>query len=109
SNLCVSVNTVAMITVGPLINELRKRHDIHPHRSANLMDAISCSFPSLLPYSASIPAAAAIHRQLNAQEQYSEIVPVLTWAQEAPFIFYGMTLFVVMIGAVLTGWGRKTG
>jgi len=109
SNLCVSVNTVAMITVGPLINELRKRHRIHPHRSANLMDAISCSFPSLLPYSASIPAAAAIHRQLNAQAQYSEIVPVLTWAQEAPYIFYGMTLFVVMIGAVLTGWGRKTG
>ena len=109
SNLCVSVNTVAMITVGPLINELRKRHDIHPHRSANLMDAVSCSFPTLLPYAASIPAAAAIHRQLNAQEQYSEIVPVLTWSQEAPFIFYGMTLFVVMIGAVLTGWGRKTG
>ena len=109
SNLCVSVNTVAMITVGPLINELRKRHRIHPHRSANLMDAISCSFPSLLPYSASIPAAAAIHRQLNAQAQYSEIVPVLTWAQEAPYIFYGMTLFLVMIGAVLTGWGRKTG
>jgi Na+/H+ antiporter NhaC len=109
SNLCVSINTVAMITVGPLINELRKRHRIHPHRSANLMDAISCSFPSLLPYSASIPAAAAIHRQLNEQAQYSEIVPVLTWVQEAPYIFYGMTLFVVMIGAVLTGWGRKTG
>ncbi len=109
SNLCVSVNTVAMITVGPLINELRKRHRIHPHRSANLMDAISCSFPSLLPYSASIPAAASIHRQLNSQAQYSEIVPVLTWAQEVPYIFYGMTLFVVMIGAVLSGWGRKTG
>ena len=109
SNLCVSVNTVAMITAGPLINELRKRHDIHPHRSANLMDAISCSFPSLLPYSASIPAAAAIHRRLNAQDQYSDIVPVLTWAQEVPYIFYGMTLFIVMIGAVVTGWGRKTG
>ncbi len=109
SNLCVSVNTVAMITIGPLINELRKRHNIHPHRSANLMDAISCSFPTLLPYSASIPAAAAIHRQLHAQEQYREIVPVLAWSQEAPFIFYGMILFVVMIAAVLTGWGRKAG
>ena len=58
---------------------------------------------------ASIPAAAAIHRRLAAEEQFHGIVPVLAWSQEAPFIFYGMTLFLVMIGAVLTGWGRKSG
>jgi Na+/H+ antiporter NhaC len=109
ANLCVSVNTVAMITIGPLVNELRKRHGMHPHRSANLLDGISCSFPTLLPYSASIPAAAAIHRRLAAEEQFQGIVPVLAWSQEAPYIFYGMTLFVVMIGAVWTGYGRKTG
>ena len=93
----------------PWLHELRKRHGIHPHRSANLMDAISCSFPTLLPYSASIPAAAAIHRRLAAEDQFHGIVPVLAWSQEAPYIFYGMTLFVVMIGAVWTGYGRKTG
>jgi len=106
ANLCVSVNTVAMITVGPLANRLRKRHEIHPYRSANLMDTVSCSFPYILPYSAPIVAAAGIHRTLA--EKYS-FVQVLSWAQEAPCIFYGLILFPLMIVAVATGYGRKAG
>jgi Na+/H+ antiporter NhaC len=106
ANLCVSVNTVAMITVGPLINQLRRHHGIHPHRSANLMDTISCSFPYLLPYTATIPTAHAIQRQVH--EVYP-FVPVLSWAEEAPWILYGLLLFPVMILAVVTGYGRKSG
>jgi len=106
ANLCVSVNTVAMITVGPLANELRKRHGIHPYRSANLMDTVSCSFPYILPYSAPIVAAAAIHHDLAARYSFVEVLP---WIQEAPFIFYGLLLFPVMIVAVITGYGRKAG
>jgi Na+/H+ antiporter NhaC len=106
ANLCVSVNTVAMITVGPLVNGLRKRHGIQAYRSANLMDTISCSFPFLLPYSAIIPASVAIHRQLH--ENYA-FVPVLSWSEMVPFIFYGIILFPVMICAVITGWGSKRG
>ena len=40
-------------SAGP--NRLRKRHGIHPHRSANLMDTISCSFPYILPYGRPVP------------------------------------------------------
>jgi hypothetical protein len=36
-------------------------------------------------------------------------VEVLAWAQEAPYIFYGLLLFPVMIVAVVTGYGRKAG
>lgn len=106
ANLCVSVNTVAMITAGPLVNALRKRHRIHPYRSANLMDTVSCSFPYVLPYAATIVAATAVQRTLV--EPYP-FVEVLTWAQEAPYIFYGLLLFPVMIVAVVTGFGRKSG
>jgi Na+/H+ antiporter NhaC len=106
ANVCVSVNTVAMITVGPLANELRKRHGIHPHRSANLMDTISCSFPYMLPYAATIVAATAIQRELVDRYAFAMVVP---WAQEAPFIFYGIVLFPLMIVAVATGFGRKSG
>ena len=106
ANLCVSVNTVAMITVGPLANELRKRHGIHPYRSANLMDTVSCSFPYILPYAATMVAATAIQRTLA--ERYS-FVEVLPWASEAPYIFYSLLLFPVMIVAVVTGYGRKAG
>ena len=106
TNLCVSVNTVAMITAGPLVNILRKRHKIHPNRSANLLDTISCSFPYILPYSATIVAAEAVQR--TVAERYAFTI-VLPWAQEAPFFFYGLVLFPLMIIAVITGFGRERG
>jgi Na+/H+ antiporter NhaC len=106
ANLCVSVNTVAMITVGPLANALRKRHGIHPYRSANLMDTVSCSFPYALPYAAPIVAAAGIQRTLAARYPFVEVLP---WSQEASYLFYGLLLFPLMIVAVVTGYGRKAG
>jgi len=105
-NICVSVNTVAMITAGPLANSLRKLHNIHPHRSANLIDTISCSFPYVLPYSATIVAAAAIQREISQRYAFVEI---LDWTQEASYFFYGIVLFPLMIIAAITGFGRKTG
>ncbi len=104
ANLCVSVNTVAMITTGPLVNKLRRRHGIDPHRSANLLDTISCSFPYILPYAATIAAGTAIIHQTH---KIYDFVPLLSWAEMAPYIFYGLTLFPVMIFAVITGYGRK--
>ena len=106
ANLCVSVNTVAMIAVGPLANRLRKRHGIHPYRSANLMDTVSCSFPYVLPYSAALVAAAA--QQAEVAQSYP-FVDVLPWTQVAPFFFYGLLLFPLMILAVVSGFGRKAG
>lgn len=106
TNICVSVNTVAMITAGPLANILRKRHDLHPYRSANLLDTISCSFPYILPYSATIVAANAIQREVAERYAFAVVLP---WAQEAPFYFYGIVLFPLMIIAAITGFGRSKG
>lgn len=106
ANVCVSVNTVAMVTVGPLARILGKRHDIHPYRSANLIDTVSCSFPYMLPYASTIVAAHAIQRELV--ERY-EFVEPLSWGQEVVYIFYGMVLFPLMIVAVITGFGRERG
>ncbi len=106
ANVCVSVNTVAMITVGPLANAFRKRHGIHAYRSANLLDTISCSFPYILPYASTIIAAEAIQR--DVAERYA-FVQVLPWAHEAPYIFYGIVLFPLMVVAIITGYGRSRG
>ena len=106
TNICVSVNTVAMITAGPLANVLRKRRSIHPYRSANLLDTVSCSFPYILPYSATVVAASAIQRQVAENYDFAVILP---WAELAPFYFYGMILFPLMIVAVLTGFGSRKG
>ncbi|MFH1070815.1 MAG: Na+/H+ antiporter NhaC family protein, partial [Candidatus Glassbacteria bacterium] len=106
ANFFVPVNTIAMVTVGPLANRLRKKLSIHPYRVANLLDTISCSFPFLLPYSATMVAAVAIQRDLAASYSF---VPVLSWVQMAPWIFYCIILFPLMIIAVITGFGRKRG
>lgn len=106
ANLCVPGNTTAMITVGPLVNKLRKRHGIHPYRSANLIDTISCSFPFMLPYSAIIILTIALQKELL--ERYDFIV-VLSWSDIWPHVYYGIVLFPLMILAVITGFGRKKG
>jgi len=106
ANLSVSVNTVAMITAGPLANVLRKRHRIHPYRSANLLDTVSCSFPYILPWAATVVAAESIQVQVAERYDFVEVVP---WIAEAPYYFYGIVLFPLMIVAVITGFGRKRG
>jgi Na+/H+ antiporter NhaC len=106
ANVCVSVNTVAMITVGPLANVLRKRHKIHPYRSANLLDTVSCSFPYILPWAATVVAAESIQREVATRYPFVQVVP---WAQEAAYSFYALVLFPLMILVVVTGFGRKRG
>ncbi len=104
ANICVSVNTVAMIAAGPLANILRKRFNIHPYRSANLLDTVSCSFPFLLPYAAVVVAAVAIQKQVASKYTFVE---VLTVSDFAPYTFYCIILFPLMILVALTGFGRK--
>ena len=105
TNICVSVNTVAMITAGPLANVPRKRHSLSKYRSANLMDTV-CSFPYMLPYAATIITANGIQQELALRYDSVQVVP---WSQEVVFIFYGMVFFPIMILAVITGFGRRRG
>jgi Na+/H+ antiporter NhaC len=102
-NMCVSINTVAMIAGGPMVNEFRKRHGISKYRSANLLDTISCSFPYILPYSGPVLAIAA--SQKAAAESY-DFVPIVGWSELIFHYHYGNVLFPLMIVAVITGYGR---
>ncbi|MFC1614839.1 Na+/H+ antiporter NhaC family protein [Gemmatimonadota bacterium] len=104
--LCLPGNTSAMVTVGPLANKIRKQHEIHPYRSANLLDTIACSFPYMLPYAAVIIIARTIQNELVAKYNF---VVVVSWWETAPFVFYGIVLFPLMIISVITGFGRKKG
>lgn len=106
TNVCVSVNTVAMITAGPLANVIRKDAGIHPYRSANLLDTVSCSFPYMLPYATSVVAAVAIQKEVA--KRFPE-VPVVEWSEFLPYAFYNHTLLPLMVLAILTGFGRRAG
>jgi Na+/H+ antiporter NhaC len=106
TNICVSVNTVAMITAGPLANILRKEVKLHPYRVANLLDTVSCSFPYVLPYATSVVAAVATQQQVALKYP---TVPVVHWGDFAGYFFYGHVLLPLMILSALTGFGRRRG
>ena len=67
---------------------------------------MSCSFPYILPYAATMVAATGIQYALAERYPFVIVVP---WTQQAPYVFYGLVLFPLMILSVLTGYGRKEG
>jgi Na+/H+ antiporter NhaC len=89
-NLGVTVNTVAIITTGPLVNDFRKRHGINRYRAANLLDTISCSFPYALPYGAAMIAAVSIQRSLAGEGAGTPEIP--WWGDRRPLLLWPRAL-----------------
>ncbi|GAA3776695.1 Na+/H+ antiporter NhaC family protein [Microbacterium kribbense] len=95
------VNSAAMLTFGPVADEIGARINIHPYRRANVMDCFAMGIGAVVPV-------------LSA---YLFIGSILTHGYDsAPtlstFTLFGGTLYplvltAVMIFAVLTGWGRR--
>jgi len=51
-------------------------------------------------------AAGAIQREPAKRYAFAVVLP---WYEEAPYVFYGIVLFPLMVIAVITGFGRKRG
>lgn len=50
ANLCTANNTIAIITVGGIVNDIAGKFDISKRRAASLMDISSCFVQGLIPY-----------------------------------------------------------
>lgn len=50
ANLCTANNTIAIITVGSIVNDIAGKFDISKRRAASLMDISSCFVQGLIPY-----------------------------------------------------------
>ncbi len=86
-NLCTANNTVAIITVGPLANEIAERFAIDKRKSASILDTFSCFAQGLIPYGAQMLMAAGL-ASLNPLR----IVPYLYY----PFIMGGVALLSIL-------------
>ena len=51
-NLCTANNTVAIITVGPMVRDMAETYGVDPRKSASLLDTSSCIVQCLIPYGA---------------------------------------------------------
>ncbi|AAT88892.1 sodium:proton antiporter [Leifsonia xyli subsp. xyli] len=95
------VNSAALLTFGPVADELGARVGLHPYRRAVVMDcfamSIACVVPVLSAYLFICAALTSGH----------EGVPTLARTQIFVAMLYPMILTVVMIASVATGWGRR--
>lgn len=53
-------NTVALVIVGPVARDLRRRYGISPRRTASIIDTASCFMQGLIPYGAQLLAAVGL-------------------------------------------------
>jgi Na+/H+ antiporter NhaC len=97
--LLTTHSTVALLAVGPFTRQAGSRFGINACRRANVLDTTVCTYPFLLPYC--IPTILAA----------SMTAGVATMPRLSPFSiglmnFHSWALLVVIVLAILTGWGR---
>lgn len=60
TDMCTANNTIALIITGPIAKQTGEQCGLDPKRVAGLMDTVSCSVQSLLPYGAQLLIAAGL-------------------------------------------------
>jgi Na+/H+ antiporter NhaC len=100
--LLTTHSVVAMLTVGDFAKETGERMGLSAYRRANLLDMTVCTYPFALPYF--IPTIlAASATSSGADFGMPKLSPWTVGIHNA----YSIILFVVVIGAIVTGYGRK--
>lgn len=94
------VNSAAMLSFGTVADELGARVGLHPYRRANVMDCFALGVASIIPF---LSAYLFIGALLTAG--YETASPLSTF-ELFPATMYPIVLTVIMIIAVITGWGR---
>jgi Na+/H+ antiporter NhaC len=87
------VTSAAILTFGPVVNELGMKKGLHPYRRANLLDGFVNTIPVVIPF---LSVFVFITVALSGLDPLSESKSML----------YPLVLFVVLLFSVITGWGR---
>ena len=60
ANLCTANNTIAIITVGGIANDISKRFGLDPRKVASILDTFSCLVQGIIPYGAQMLLASGL-------------------------------------------------
>lgn len=93
ANLCTANNTIAILSVGKITNDIADRYQVDKRRSACLLDTFSCCVQAVIPYGAQLLMASGL----------AKISPL----EIVPFMYYPMIVFFVCILAILVRYPRK--
>ena len=92
-NLCTANNTVAIITVGPLANDIAEKYGVDKRKSASILDTFSCFTQGLIPYGAQMLMAAGL-ASLNP-------VSIL------PYLYYPFLMGLTALASILFRYPKK--
>ncbi len=94
----MGLNAPAILAVGAsFAKPLSRKHGISPYRTANLLDATSCTLVYSLPWTPAI-----IYTIGFTQDSAHP----LTAMEVTPFVFYAIAMLAIMIGSTILGIGR---
>ena len=89
ANLCTANNTIAIITVGGIVNDISEKFDIPKRRAASLMDTFSCFVQGIIPYGAQLLMAAGLTG--------------LATTQIIPYLYYPFAVGICVLISILLG------
>lgn len=95
------VNSASMLTFGVVADEIGARQQLHPYRRTNVMDCFAMGISCVVPV---FSAFLFIGAMLTAGH---DSAPALSTAELFTATWYPLLLTVVLIVAVITGWGRR--
>ena len=93
ANICTANNTIAIITVGPLANDIATKYGVDKRKSASILDTFSCIIQGLIPYGAQMFMAA----KLASLSPLSII----------EYLYYPMGILVMALFSILARWPKK--
>ena len=99
-SMVTGVISVAIVALGDLVNDIGEKAGVDRYRRANLLDCTGCVFCFLAPWT--------VHCVIPAQQsaQFGEGFAVAP--ASVPFVnYYSICMLVILIVAIVTGYGRK--
>jgi Na+/H+ antiporter NhaC len=102
--LNAGVTTSVVAIMGPIANELGQKFHLHPYRRANLIDAVGNSWAYFIPWSAFIFIIISIIGSMKSAYPFL-VTPAPTQFFFA--VFHPWFLWLVMLFATITGYGRS--
>lgn len=94
----MGLNAPAILAVGSsFAKPLSRKHGISPYRTANLLDATSCTLVYSLPWTPAIIYTIGFTR---------DGIHPLTALEVTPFVFYAFAMMAVMLVSIVLGIGR---
>lgn len=101
ATLVTTHSVVALLAVGRSARETGRRWGISAERRANILDVTVCTYPFLLPYCIpTVFAASTTHSGRGFG------MPVLSALPVGLANFHSWALLLVILVAIVTGWGR---